>query len=148
MIFHPVILLVGFIGTLLSPATAQNGGCTQQPVATRLDPPSGTTGQDPFSSSNYTITGQFLNNTTIVVELMSGQILPITDRIDNDTAVSFHIGTVEQVLRTNAVILIGPMEDNCSVINIPITLFPRGKFHEVCKSNIYSMLNELMYGYV
>ena len=118
-------LLALVIGAIACTASGQNpGGCLRQPAVATLDPPTGTTGRV-LSSSTYTLTGQFLANTSITVHTDNGQ-LQVFDRTGNDTSVSFHIGSSPVPMVVNGVLIVQSLDDNCSTINISIQLFPQG----------------------
>ena len=106
--------------------------CSVQPAARRLDPPAGTTGQDTRSSTNYTITGKFLDQVSSINVLLNdgtGRTLRTDDMMGNNTVVKFHIENLLNLnKRINAFVSLVPIDTNCSVTNLSIILFPKCKF--------------------
>ncbi len=117
--------------TLLLSAAAQrsSGECLQQPVVSQLFPPSGTIGRDSLGSTVYTITGQFLTDSVVTVVSEQGLFRGVSYLSRNDSSISFHIGTTfsDTVAgRTDARVVVAPVEVNCSEIDLPVLLFQRG----------------------
>lgn len=120
----PAILLLLF-AVQPPPANAQGQGVCpsgEQPVASSVAPPSGTTGDDPRESTNYTISGEILDQVD-TIEVQSGLQTTIIAR--NSTSIQFHIQDANLRRReiVNATILLIPRNLNCLTANITVMLF-------------------------
>lgn len=110
------------------PACAQGQGvCPNgaQPLATSLDPPSGTTGDDLRESTNYEVGGDLLDQVaTVVVNSDFSLAAAITSR--NSSSIRFHItpeANFRNGERENAMVSLIPVNRNCLTRNFTVTLF-------------------------
>ena len=113
----------------LSNAQASNGSCTSnvQPIVTRIDPPSGTTGRDVRESTNYTITGSQLNRVNTIIVYYPGGMLMTRDVSRNgSTAIRFRIEN-GRFNRVNATVSVIPANSDCLAVNLTVLLFSECK---------------------
>lgn len=127
----PALLLL--LAAWHPPANGQGqGNCpsSAQPVATSLDPPSGTTGDDLRASSNYTVSGATLDAVGSIEVSGIGTVTTIRSR--NSTSITFNIPEARPRLNPgdilNATVSLIPSNRNCLVRNFSVMLFP------ICKS--------------
>lgn len=118
-------------------AIAQDAVCmsaTQQPVVTSIDPPSGTTGTDNTLSTNYTITGERLDQVAniIVQPLSSAMPIALADIQNEPTQIRFHLQEIP-LSRTGTPtdVMLVPNNTQCSPVTLTISL------HETSKNKWY-----------
>lgn len=105
-------------------ASAQGQGvCPSgaQPLARRIDPPSGTTGTDLRRSTNYTISGEVLDAVDSIVLSLG---LTVIIRASNSSSIQFHIqeANLRRGEMMNATVSLLPTNQNCLTTNFNITL--------------------------
>ena len=115
--------------------SAQSCNMTEQPIVTRLNPPSGTTGQDRGVSSIYTIQGANLDSvSTFDILLQNMVVSPSAPLERNSTVISFRIPQTSVTRRAGgspATLRIFPINTFCQNISLQITL------HDTRKSVSY-----------
>lgn len=109
-----------------------------QPVIRSISPPAGTTGVDPLESSNYTISGNLLNEVASIrvfyVSRSMEMELTTQNRMGDSESITFNIddARLRPEERVNATVSVIPIDTNCAVTNLTITLFSE------CESNASS----------
>ena len=121
----PLLLwaLLLFVAQSPPPACAQQSNC---PSPARLYPPSGTTGNDPRQSTNYTLSGSLLDQVgTITVYTAALPTLSTTFSSSNGSRIGFNIadGRLRPNEILNATVSVVPSIASCMTTNFTITLY-------------------------
>lgn len=121
---------------------SQSDGCSMQPVARRIDPPSGTAGRDPRTITKYTIIGESLDQVSSITVLLidgTGRTVTIVDRMGNSTVVTFHIPDLNLNEMRDALISLRPSDLDCLVTNLTVVLFPECKYSSAIPQNVCAL---------
>ena len=115
-------------------ANAQVAVCmnaTEQPVVISIDPPSGTTGTDNTRSTNYTITGERLDQVAdVMVQYDNGFVtIRLSDIEQEPTQIRFHLTEVPlpRLAGTLTEVILLPNKTQCSQVSLTISLHDTGK---------------------
>ena len=115
---------------------AQNATCdtaTEQPVVTRVNPPSGTTGEEAGVSSTYAIQGERLDSILGAVILNPPSLIPAMHTLalqrENSSTISFRIPRTINVRRMGDLVnlIIYPNNSACQNVSLQLTILDTGK---------------------
>ncbi len=120
--------------------TIPDGSCPvgAQPIATLIDPPSGTPGSAVGLSTNFTITGDALDQVDRI-RVYSGTVmndLGDASFVGNSSAIQFQVPQIFLASATNATISLISMDPDCLTTNLTVTLYPTSKLYKLQQSNI------------
>lgn len=128
-VFSAVLLLLCAVPLPLAHGQA-DGSCPSvaQPLATRVDPPSGTTGQDEGASTRYTVTGSLLDQVDSIMVRYDGSTTAGTVILTrNGTAIEFYIDA-RLTAPFSATLSVVPTDPDCMTATFDIMLFGQCEF--------------------
>lgn len=143
MLWHLSLVLC----TLLQlKVNAQNATCntaTEQPVVTRVSPPSGTTGEEAGVSSTYAIQGERLDSVLGAEIFNLPPLNPAMHTLalqrENSSTISFRIPRTTNVGRMGNLVdlVIYPNNSACQNVSLQLTIFDTGKLKYASKYNMW-----------
>ena len=117
----------------------QNASCdtaTEQPVVTRVSPPSGTTGEEAGVSSTYAIWGERLDNVLRAdvfiphpLNIFNPSMYTLVLQRENSSTISFRIPQTRNVMRMGNLVdlVIYPNNSACQNISLQLRILDTGK---------------------